>query len=95
MSHMHHDSGKHISGNAEAIPDVERFRVLLEHWIEHNAVHGAEFEKWSRRAQDANLDEVAVSIDAAAESIRVVNDRLRDALVHLTIGVKENSDVPK
>ncbi len=28
--------------------DVEKLRILIPHWIEHNAEHAAEFERWAR-----------------------------------------------
>ncbi len=73
--------------------DVERFRVLLEHWIEHNVAHRAEFEKWAQRARDADLSEVSRSIAAAADGIRKINAHLRDAMTHLTRSVKETQHV--
>ena len=68
--------------------DVEKFCVLIEHWIEHNAAHGAEFEKWARRARDAKLEEVSQDISAAADGLREINGRLRDAITHLECGKK-------
>ena len=73
--------------------DVEKFLVLLEHWIEHNVAHGAEFEKWAKRARDADMNEVSRDISAAADGIRGINTRLRNAMVHLKHGDKENEHV--
>jgi hypothetical protein len=33
-----------------AVTDLEKLRVLLPHWIEHNAEHAAEFRQWAERA---------------------------------------------
>ena len=33
--------------------DVEKLRILLPHWIEHNQEHAAEFRSWADRATDA------------------------------------------
>ncbi len=73
--------------------DVEKFRLLLEHWIEHNVAHGAEFEKLARRTRDADMDEVSREIYAAAEGIRGINARLRNAMAHLKRGGQENEHV--
>ena len=69
--------------------DIDKFRVLIKHWIEHNVSHEAEFEKWARRARDAGLQEVSGDISAAAHSLREITDRLRDAMAHLRCGTKE------
>jgi hypothetical protein len=89
MSYTHHDSVESTSGDAEARQDVDKFRVLLKHWIEHNVSHEAEFEKWARRARDADLKEVSCDISAAADSLREITDHLRDAMAHLRGGTKE------
>ncbi|MGQ9517623.1 MAG: hypothetical protein ACUVWB_08575 [Anaerolineae bacterium] len=28
--------------------DIDKLRILIPHWIEHNAEHAAEFERWAR-----------------------------------------------
>ena len=63
--------------------DAEKLPVLLEHWIEHNASHGEEFEKWAQRAREAGLDAVSGEIEAAAEGMLEATRRLRKALEHL------------
>ena len=93
MPHTHQDSGESNSGDAEAMQDVEKFRVLIEHWIEHNAAHRAEFEKWARRARDADLEAVSRDISVAADGLREITGRLRDAIAHLKCGRKEKKHV--
>ncbi len=88
MRHTHQDSGKGTSGYPTAIKTVEKFEVLLEHWIEHNAVHAAEFDKWARQASDAGLEAVSRDIFAAADGLRATTSRLRDAMSHLKRGRK-------
>ena len=73
--------------------DVEKFVVLLEHWIEHNVAHGAEFEKWAQRARDADMNEVSRDISAAADGIRDIDAHLRNAMAHLKRGDAENEHV--
>ena len=36
--------------------DLEKLRVLLPHWIEHNDEHAAEFQEWATRAGEAEED---------------------------------------
>ena len=63
--------------------DAEKLQVLLEHWIEHNASHGEEFEKWAQRANQAGLSEVSREISAAAGRLREATDCLCRALTDL------------
>lgn len=36
--------------------ELEKLRVLLPHWIEHNDEHAAEFREWAVRAGEAEED---------------------------------------
>lgn len=58
--------------------DVDKLRVLLPHWIEHNAEHAAEFRLWAARAGEAGGD-----ILGAATSMIEANDALQRALERL------------
>jgi hypothetical protein len=60
--------------------DVDKLRVLLPHWIEHNAEHAAEFRTWAEKARAAGQEEVAEEIDTAAKELGWVNDALNAAL---------------
>jgi len=57
-----------------------KLRVLLPHWIEHNAEHAAEFRDWAGKARSAGLEEVAEEIDTAAKELGWVNEALNTAL---------------
>lgn len=54
---------------------MEKLRVLIPHWIEHNDEHADEFRRWAERAGAAGADLIA-----AAEAMKAVNDHLRAAL---------------
>jgi hypothetical protein len=58
--------------------DVEKLRVLIPHWIEHNEEHANEFRHWAEQAGD-----VASEILQAAEGMLVVNRSLVAALEKL------------
>ena len=73
--------------------DMEKLPVLLEHWLEHNAAHEAEFERWARRAREAGLPEVAGHIAGAANRAREAADCLRQARSRLDGGGRR--DVPE
>jgi hypothetical protein len=63
--------------------DEDKLRVLLPHWIEHNAEHAAEFRNWAERARAAGQEEVADEIDTAAKELGWVNEALSAALEKL------------
>ena len=58
--------------------EVEKLRVLIPHWIEHNQEHAAEFRKWSEQAGVA-----APEILAAADEMIQANVSLTAALEKL------------
>jgi hypothetical protein len=58
--------------------EIDKLRVLLPHWIEHNGEHAREFREWAERAgmgRDALL--------AAADLVEEANGRLEEALEQL------------
>lgn len=63
--------------------DIEKLRVLLPHWLEHNQEHAAEFAGWADKAAAAGQETVAREIRRAAEAMRQANDALQTALVEL------------
>ena len=60
--------------------EFEKLRVLLAHWIEHNSGHEAECLQWAEIAKRQGQEEVALSIEAAVHSMKIVNDHLYEAL---------------
>jgi hypothetical protein len=58
--------------------DLEKLRVLLPHWIEHNGEHAEEFRRWGRRAGPAEAQ-----ILDAARLAEEANARLEEALEEL------------
>ena len=93
MSHTHQHLNERTSGDAKAMQTGEKFRVLLMHWIEHNAAHRAEFEKWAGRARDADLQEVSRDLYAAADGLQEITDRLRHAITHLKLDNERKKNV--
>ncbi|HID10856.1 MAG TPA: hypothetical protein EYP17_06095 [Candidatus Latescibacteria bacterium] len=55
--------------------DREKIRVLLSHWIEHNAEHAREFLKWAEKAS-----EVAEELRRAAQYMEEAGRALEAAL---------------
>ena len=56
----------------------EKLRVILQHWIEHNAGHVTEFEKWQKTMKEDGKDKVAASIGDAILQMDKVTDILAD-----------------
>jgi hypothetical protein len=55
--------------------ETDKLRVLLQHWIEHNEEHAADFLRWSEKAGPA-----ASAVREAAERMKAVNLELSSAL---------------
>ena len=66
--------------------DLQKLRVLLPHWIEHNAEHAAEFREWAERARVAGQEGPASDIALAAEELKWANEQLAAALKKLGQG---------
>ena len=62
---------------------VDNIRMLLPHWIEHNAEHVAEFREWAERVQQAGEESAAQGITFAANALDTANDALQAALKQL------------
>jgi len=58
--------------------EVDKLRVLIPHWIEHNEEHASEFRCWAEEAGDAAED-----ILDAADSMSRINQSLAIALEKL------------
>lgn len=60
--------------------NVEKLRVMLQHWIEHNKGHVEEFEKWQKTIAEEGHAALADSIAEAVKSMATVNTQLAKAL---------------
>lgn len=58
--------------------EVEKLRVLIPHWIEHNEEHANEFRRWAE-----TTGQTASELLSAAEAMQQVNRRLANALEEL------------
>jgi hypothetical protein len=56
--------------------DLEKLRILLPHWVEHNAQHASELRTWAERLQLAGETEMAQGLSAAAASLEKAGDHL-------------------
>lgn len=59
---------------------IEKLRVLIPHWIEHNKGHGTDCQKWADIARDEGEEKIAGFINEAIEAMSKVNELLEKAL---------------
>ena len=64
--------------------EQDKLRVLLPHWIEHNAEHATEFRRWAEGIRAAGQEEVAEELELAAQELGRVNEALGTALLKLS-----------
>ena len=64
---------------------MEKLKILLRHWIEHNEEHSEEFREWAEKAKGFGEDEVRDNILEAVEQLKAANEFLDRALVKLAI----------
>ncbi|PKO22356.1 MAG: hypothetical protein CVU38_09885 [Chloroflexi bacterium HGW-Chloroflexi-1] len=66
-----------------SMTDIEKLRVLLPHWLEHNTAHADDYRAWIERARAAGEPHVVKHLAAAIEKLEGVNRDLEAALEHL------------
>lgn len=71
--------------------NVEKLRVMLQHWIEHNKGHVEEFEKWRKLMADEGHSSPAENITEAVKTMATLNAQLGKAL-HEIGGPKSQGD---
>jgi len=59
--------------------DIEKLKILLPHWIEHNQEHAQEFRAWAERVEPSQQD-----LLSAAEHLDKASDALGAALHKLS-----------
>jgi hypothetical protein len=59
---------------------IDKLRVLLPHWVEHNFHHGEDFGKWAKLAREEGHHELAELLDQAISSMEVTDEILEKAL---------------
>ena len=59
--------------------DLDKLRVMLPHWIEHNQGHATEFSQWAEKLV-TDTPEVAALLRRAVSSLQDAQSALEDAL---------------
>ncbi len=64
--------------------EVDKLRVLIPHWIEHNEEHAGEFRRWAEEAGGATEDilNAADSMSRVNQSLAIALEKLGGALPH-------------
>ena len=60
--------------------DTQKLQMLLDHWLQHNKCHVAEYQEWTEVARQAGLSETADLIQQAVASLKNADDALAKAL---------------
>ena len=66
--------------------ELDKLRILLSHWIEHNKEHGEEFREWAKRASDLGESTVREDMLGAAQYMDQSGESLLRALEKLGEG---------
>ena len=67
---------------------VEKLRILLPHWIEHNNSHIAEFVKWRQVVAEETGGKASEKIDEAVAAMENAGKALNEALGELGGGLE-------
>ena len=60
--------------------ELEKLRVMLPHWIEHNRSHVKEFKKWAEIIGNEGEAEIAAFIEKAISGLTEADQVLTQAL---------------
>lgn len=71
--------------------NIDKLRVLLKHWIDHNGGHVEEFAKWQTIMVEEKKEGTAASLEQAMQQMNKVSDILQEALDELG-GPADDSD---
>jgi len=63
----------------KAVSDIEKLRILLPHWINHNNDHIRDNEKWLKKTIDLGLKDVGHEIEEAIEILKKANRHIEVA----------------
>ena len=62
---------------------IEKLRILLPHWIEHNRNHAAEFSQWAASARTEGSESLAALLDKAAANMAATDELLKKAVAEV------------
>jgi cobalt/nickel transport system ATP-binding protein len=77
-----HDSHKHHShdhGSDEAMDDLRKLLIMIEHWIEHGDSHLEDYRAWAEKADRAGEEEISKEIHLAINDATAAKGHLKRA----------------
>ena len=78
--HAHHHGHDHHHGHAHTeLSFDQKLEMLLDHWIQHNDHHVADYRGWADKARQNNQAAVADLLSAAADLTETVTQRFKEA----------------
>lgn len=63
--------------------EIEKLRILIGHWIEHNHEHAGTYSQWAEKAEAAgntDLSQILLEIAAETERMNALFDKAKEAL---------------
>ena len=63
--------------------EMEKLKILLDHWVEHDKEHGEEFREWAEKASALGKTEVQKNVLDAARYMDKASEALLIALGEL------------
>jgi len=60
--------------------EIEKLRLLLTHWLQHNEDHGKEYAKWAAVAREAGESTAAECIEQAVDLLAKADSAFEKAL---------------
>ena len=70
--------------------DIEKLRVLISHWLQHNESHGEEYAKWADVARKAGHADTAAYIEQAVSLLAQADREFEKALASVGGPTKEH-----
>ena len=61
------------AGAAGTLPEIEKLRILLEHWSEHNHEHAETYLQWAEKARSGGSKDLAEMLGEIAEATRRID----------------------
>jgi molecular chaperone GrpE (heat shock protein) len=63
----------------ETLEEAKKLSILIDHWIEHNESHMAEYRRWAQKSEELGLKAVKTEIENAIEKLLQCNQSLQKA----------------
>ncbi len=58
---------------------VKKIKVLLKHWMDHNATHMDEYERWAKIMEEEGRKDIAEALYEAIEHVKKVQESFSKA----------------